>query len=338
MTLHRTLAMASAIAMAFGLTACAGAGVTEIASALPLPPPPLPPPPPPPVTVTVSAPAAASAPAVPAFPQAVAGGPTIAAPGSTVLPLLQAVQVATTSTSTIGPDTATMNGGATLILDPGASRATLNVVNSAVGVSNAVLTRGPQTVFYETSGSTVIRLEFAALEWTAYGSWLAYPGGTNPVTTGHTANFVTGFQTPGSAVPTTGSASYTGNTFGYVYTEAYPGVSDTLAGTVDLLANFANGTIIGTLTNMIAGDPWYTGAYPWNSVSLSASFAGGQSVFAGTTAVTSAPGNSLSLAANATGTLVGSFFGPAAQELGAVWTLFDGTRSATGTIGARSGP
>jgi hypothetical protein len=41
---------------------------------------------------------------------------------------------------------------------------------------------------------------------------------------------------------------------------------------------------------------------------------------------------------NATGTLEGRFFGPSAQEAGAVWTLFDGTNAAIGTLGGRRGP
>ena len=36
--------------------------------------------------------------------------------------------------------------------------------------------------------------------------------------------------------------------------------------------------------------------------------------------------------------IAGLFFGPAAEELGAVWTLSDGTRTAIGTIGAKTGP
>ena len=322
--------MVAASAMAFALSACGGESSGVVSAPAPVvAAPPVTPVTPPPVTTT--APLAASAPALPAFPQAVAGGPTMAAPGSTVLPLLQTVQVFTAATSTFRPDSATMNGGATLILDPAASRATFSIANGALGVSNTVLTKQPTTVFYETSGTSVIRLDFAALDWTAYGWWTVYPGGTNPVTTVHSSEFVTGFQTPGSAVPTTGSATFTGDAFGLTSGEF-------LFGTANLQANFANGTITGTLTDMLVGDAWMFGQFPWNSVSLSASFARGQSGFSGTTAVTSAPANSLSLAANATGTVVGSFFGPAAQELGAVWTLFDGTKSATGTIGAKKGP
>lgn len=329
MSLHRRLVMASVIAMVFSLSACGGAGGPEIATVVP---PPLPPPPPPrPPQVTVTAPAAASAPAVPAFPQAVVGGPTIAAPGSTLLPMLQTVQVSVLSASTVGPDTSTMDAGATLILDPDAAQATLNIANGALGVSNAALIREEGTVLFEASGSTVIRLDYSALDWTAFGWWDVYPGGVNPVATEHHSQFVTGFQTPGNAVPTSGSATYIGDTFGTVSGEP-------LHGTASLQADFGNHTITGTLTDMIVGDPWWSGAFPWNSVSLSASFAAGQSGFSGTTAVTSSPGTYAALMANATGTIVGSFFGPSAQEIGAVWTLFDGTNAATGTIGATRGP
>ena len=256
------------------------------------------------------------------------------APGSTLFPLLQTVVVATSASN--GPDIATMTGGATLILDLAASKATFNVANSALQVSNAPLIKQPQTVYYEPSGSTVIRVNLSALDWTGFGTWDVYPGGVT--TTRYHSNFVTGFQTPGAAVPTSGSASYTGRTFGEVYPGGYSGFGEILGGDVSLVANFADQTINGALTNMMAGDPWWTGDEPWNSVSLSASFSGGQSRFAGTTAVTNAPGNSLSLKAGATGTVVGSFFGPHAEEIGAVWTLSDGVGSAVGSIGAKRAP
>ena len=335
MILDRTLATVSACAMALSLSACGdGGGPTSLVSAPPptVAPPVVPPPTPTPKPLT--APLLASAPALPAFPQAVAGGPTIASPGSAVLPLLQTVMKADSSGT--AADLATMTSGATLVLSSDPFKATFNIANSAIGVTNAALTRTPNTVFVETSGNTVVRLQFGALDYTAYGMWLAYPGGNNPTTAEHAAQFITGFQTPGGAVPTSGSATYSGSTIGYVFNSG--GVADVLTGTANLQANFSTGTILGTLTDMVVGDPWYIGAYPWNSVSLSASFAGGQSRFAGTTAVTSAPGNYGSLKAGATGTIAGSFFGPNAQEVGAVWTLFDGTTAATGSVGARRGP
>ena len=71
-------------------------------------------------------------------------------------------------------------------------------------------------------------------------------------------------------------------------------------------------------------------------MSLLGAISGGN--FAGTTAATSAPGTQGSLTGSAIGTFAGLFFGPAAQELGAVWTLSDGTATVIGTIGAKTGP
>jgi hypothetical protein len=59
-------------------------------------------------------------------------------------------------------------------------------------------------------------------------------------------------------------------------------------------------------------------------------------VFSGQTAANSAPGNSLSLKATAVGAITGGFYGPAADNVGAVWTLSngDGTGAAAGALGA----
>ena len=73
----------------------------------------------------------------------------------------------------------------------------------------------------------------------------------------------------------------------------------------------------------------------WNDVSFSASIGTGTNRFSGTTAATSAPGTGFSLAGSATGTINGAFFGPAAQNVGAVWTLGDGSISAIGTIAGK---
>ena len=99
-----------------------------------------------------------------------------------------------------------------------------------------------------------------------------------------------------------------------------------LFGDASLQANFGSGSISGDLTNM------HSGFGTWNSVSLLGNISGGN--FTGTSAATSAPGTPGSLSGSATGTFAGMFFGPNAQELGAVWTLYDGSASAVGTIGA----
>lgn len=220
-----------------------------------------------------------------------------------------------------------MAGGTSLVLDPAAMRATFSASNPTLQAANVPLSRTPTTVFAETTGTTVIRLEVDSLDWTAFGYWIAYP---DKVTDRTSAQFVTGFQTPSGAVPTTGTAAFKGTTTGessYWY----------LSGNANLQANFATGTLTGTLTDISAGS-WEDGYLPWNSVSLTASFGMGQSAFNGTAAATSAPANQRALSGSATGTVAGSFFGPTAQELGAVWTLFDGTRSAMGAIAAGAMP
>jgi hypothetical protein len=105
-----------------------------------------------------------------------------------------------------------------------------------------------------------------------------------------------------------------------------------LTGDATLQANFGAASITGSLTNMTADGT------PWNSVSLLGAISGGQNYFSGTTAVSSTPAGPSSLNGSASGTFAGLFFGPNAQELGAVWTLFDGTSAALGTIGAKTSP
>ena len=72
------------------------------------------------------------------------------------------------------------------------------------------------------------------------------------------------------------------------------------------------------------------GGAPWNNVAFNSTITGNG--FSGTTSVTSSPAGPASLSAGATGTIEGKFFGPAAQEAGAVWTLFDGVKAAIGTL------
>jgi hypothetical protein len=307
--------------LAVALCSCGGGGAMTTPVAFTPPPPPSPSPTPTPTPAPTPTPTGTqAAPATPQlvgnFPVAVAGEPTLANPPQTALPLLQTVN-----------DTRTMNEGASLTLLGYRSAATFDIANTALQTSNVPLETKPNLVYYETSGSTVVRLDFSSLDWTAYGWWYVSPNASNSPT--YLAAFVTGFATAATSVPTTGSATYQGYA---------TGEEGWLSGKARLDADFGSGTITGALTDMVAGD-WDDGYKPWNSVSLSASIAGGTSSFAGTTAVTSAPANDWALGAGATGTIVGNFFGPNAEEIGAVWTLFDGTHAATGALGAgRQGP
>jgi hypothetical protein len=75
-------------------------------------------------------------------------------------------------------------------------------------------------------------------------------------------------------------------------------------------------------------------ARAWNDVSIAAAIAGGSNRFSGATAVTSTPSTASALSSSATGRIDGAFYGPGAENLGAVWTLHDGAASALGTVTA----
>jgi hypothetical protein len=108
-------------------------------------------------------------------------------------------------------------------------------------------------------------------------------------------------------------------------------------GTASFEANFGtrliSGTVIGLMVpDSVNGIP--TGnVRPWNDFAFSSTIAGNS--FGGNTRVTTTPGGITSLAGNATGTVEGKFFGPGAQEAGAVWTLFDGAKAAIGTLSGK---
>ncbi len=326
--------MAASVAIAFSLTACGGGGGGGLAST------PIPTPTPTPTGASIGAPARAAVPNASLFPQAVDGGPTIAAQPKTLFPLLQSV--VSISPAGVVADTATINAGATLAFDSSNSSYDIDIKNSAIGISNVTLSSTPSGVFQAfPSGAANVFLQIANpatsnLSWTTYGMWDVVTSSGSRTQ----AAFVTGYETPVASVPTTGTATFSGVVRGEVLLPQAGrenGVNYlALSGDASMQANFASGSITGSLTNMFATD--FDGARtPWNSVSLLSTFSGSQNIFTGTTAATSAPGNSASLNGNATGTVAGKFFGPSAQELGAVWTLSDGIRAAIGTIAAKAG-
>jgi len=138
---------------------------------------------------------------------------------------------------------------------------------------------------------------------------------------------------PASGMPTTGSAQFAGIASGNVF-QANNGtiIGTQVDGKANLSVNFSSGQVTGSLTQMHQlSSP---GTLPWNDVSLSASIAPATNRFSGTTAVTSTPGTGFSMTASATGHVDGAFYGPAAQNVGAVWSLSDGSRSAIGAFAA----
>src|SRR5207302_2086472 len=153
-----------------------------------------------------------------------------------------------------------------------------------------------------------------------------------------------GYETPASAVPTTGTAVFSGTAQRSEFAPVGNQIAAVgLSGDASLSVDFAAGKLTGAFTQMKSynytpGTP-YSGVWylPWNDVSLSASIAAGTNKFSGTTAATSNPQSAYSLPTSVTGYVTGAFYGPNAQELGAIWTLSDGKASAIGGVAASSG-
>ena len=147
--------------------------------------------------------------------------------------------------------------------------------------------------------------------------------------------FSSGYETPASAIPTTGSGSFAGYATAIVYKPNGGAITGTYVdGIANLAANFSSGQVTGALTQM-REEGGAGSASPWNDVSLNAAIAPGTGRFSGTTAVTSTPGTAAGLSASATGHIDGAFYGPAAQNIGAVWSLSDGAGSAIGALVAK---
>lgn len=171
--------------------------------------------------------------------------------------------------------------------------------------------------------------------YVAVGSWATRSGGSGPLQSNSFYSF--GFETPTSGIPTTGSAQFAGIASGNVFIPNNGTILSTeVDGKASVAVNFSSGQINGSLTQMVQPNGQSAGGtLPWNDVSLTANLTSGSNRFSGNTAASSAPGTSFSLAASATGHIDGALYGPSAQNLGAVWSLSDGAKSAIGALAAK---
>ncbi len=288
---------------------------------------------PPPATVPV--PAAATSGGTPAPAQTAAAGATTpnffqgstSIPAGAKFPLLQsAIKVTSTGWSA---DTATNNGGATLIhTGYGAPSVALSVPSLSLSEKWASADATTLTNLVNAVPGT-LALVATAFPYVAAGQWFYWDG-----TQGTLSEFVTGFQM--ANMPTTGTATYAGvnNVQGYALHKTDVAV---LTGDASLTANFATQKVTGSLTNMTAIDTTAHSAQ-WNDVAISGSIASGSSSFSGTTSVTSTPSSGFAEKSGATGTVAGGFYGPGALNAAGVWNIGDGTTSAFGTFGANLAP
>jgi hypothetical protein len=184
-----------------------------------------------------------------------------------------------------------------------------------------------------------LSLTITNLNYSLYGAWsLSPPTAGGASTDSNLGIGISGYQTPASSVPASGSATYASGTngvFGYVAVPSSGISTGALQGQASVGVNFSTGAVSGSLSNMTV-TPQGGSAAAWNNVGLSGSLSG--STLSGTTASSGTPpAGTMSFDASSTGTFNGSLFGPNAQELGASWTLRDATgqgKSAIGYIGA----
>jgi hypothetical protein len=256
-------------------------------------------------------------------------------------------------------DSATNLGGATVFVDipadpdPDADPTLrLTLGNPALGVSNVTLQLDPSETFYQATlaDGRIVTLALDTVNsnsaagggefvWTNYGSWGIRSSANVPLAG---SQVVLGIETADAAIPSSGSATFTGFVKGTV--TIADGANLRVAGLIGdatITADFAAGTLSGGAPSIMAipiGNlPVPPGTSPgpsqaWNGLSFTGTFATGVNGFTGTTGVTSAPGNSYSLLSSATGFLAGRFYGPGAEEIGAVWNVSDANGSAHGVL------
>jgi hypothetical protein len=224
------------------------------------------------------------------------------------------------------------SGGATLTY-----LGTKQVNGSAVGLFefkfanvDLTLTGDGSAVTIPNSSNTQVGLTASSLNYTLLASWVIPSNNGLNVSTAGVG--VSGYQTPGSGVPTSGTATYLGSG-GATGVVVVPAGLASVKGDVSVNVNFGTGSLNGSLANMSVGTG--ASASPWNNVSLSGALSG--ATLSGSTAAASSPPGTFSFGSGASGTINGALYGPAGQELGAVWTLYDpagGGKSALGLIGA----
>ena len=273
---------------------------------------------------TVAAPAAATFATGPAQ-LATAGGASLdgssgSFPANVTFPLISSgLQKTSTGLSPTPSDLA----ATAMVINDSSNSSAVQLVIPSVGI-NETITMNSNAAGGGDSGQPIYGLSYVVT-----GGWWTRPSGTNnPYALTNTGVYVFGFETPQAAMPASGTAVFSGGTLATIYkTVGMEIQSGLVGGNASITANFGSGAINGSLTQMMV-----TNTEHWNDVSVTANIATGSNRFSGTTAAASAPGQPMSLSGSAVGKINGAFYGPAGQQLGAVWSLSDGTGSALGTV------
>jgi hypothetical protein len=277
----------------------------------------------------------------------------------TTFPLDDAVLKIATSNgqtpTTVTGYTNSLTGGATLTLQGQTTHSygTRNVFELKIPALSLDASNIESGSYNILSDGRELRLTTSALNYSLLGAWsvMTKKTGSNQPDTIYWGVGFTGYQTPTSGIPTSGSATYTAGPAGHVDEglSAGGGVAGLaifggkfanigfvdLTGQASVDVNFGTGKVNGSLFNMTSYDSGPAlDPVPWNNVALSGNLSG--ATMQGTTSVTSVPAGFAPFSSSATGTFTGALFGPNAQELGLSWTLYDpsGNRSAIGVVSA----
>jgi len=136
--------------------------------------------------------------------------------------------------------------------------------------------------------------------------------------------FVAGSSTPTSAIPTTGSATFTGSFVGQSsFTPGNSGIQNTVFGSASLTVNWdpsLSTNVVGDITGISGGI---------NDLHITAKISPVDGSYSGI--VTIAGDTYLG---NATGNVDGGFYGPNAEETGLTLGISNGTNYLTGAVGA----
>jgi len=250
--------------------------------------------------------------------------------GNASLANLTASQIFTGEAATLGANYTDATGAL------GATGTTAQPVTVSYDAAsgNYVIISGARTGVFPASasgGGGVDQLTLDALNGMRYvraGRW-ASSTSSNGVTTALTDAFTFGMATPAAALPRTGSASYAVQLAGALADASQPGPL-AVTGNGTLSANFATGAITTSGTAIAS----FTNSGITSTTN--GSFSGSATLSSSANSFTGAL--NLALLGGYSGTLLGHFYGPAADETGASAALTgaNGAVGAVSLVGAKS--
>jgi hypothetical protein len=240
--------------------------------------------------------------------------------------------------------------GGTITLNQSATQSELTWLgqNHAVMSSYSVTQSSDPAIGANTGTGHILDYSVTSnLTYTDYGAWSIDPStsATNPAYVGAYAGGKPG-QLATASVPKSGTAIFNGGAAGFVSVNSGAGAGKVSpwSASAQMTANFATGTVTGSVTGIQAfglGRGGGASIGTVNDIALAGTLSG--SSLTGTASASSAFKGTAFDISGATGTVSGSLYGPAAQELAGTFNLSGGTNGATvlgsfGTSTANAAP